>query len=163
MMGARATASGMPTLPAVSTIAQTIQLSLSPVFMLAGIGALLNVLAGRLARVIDRARVVEGLHPRSTGAEHERHVRELRLLDRRIGLINAALFLAVASAVMTCVVVVLLFVAELAKFHFGTLVALAFILAMLLLISALIGFIVEVRVSLGAIHVRDELLEEERR
>ena len=153
----------IPTLPAVSTIAQTIQLSLSPVFMLAGIGALLNVLAGRLSRVIDRARALEQLHPRSTGPEHDRHVHELRLLDRRISIINGALFLAVASAVMTCVVVVLLFVANLADFHFGTLVALAFILAMLLLIASLVGFIVEVRVSLGAIHVRDELLEEERR
>jgi hypothetical protein len=151
----------IPTLPAVSTIAQTIQLSLSPVFMLAGIGALLNVLAGRLSRVIDRARAVEQLHPRSTGIEHDRHVTELRLLDRRITIVNAALFLAVASAVMTCVVVVLLFVANLADFHFGTLVALAFILAMLLLIASLVGFIVEVRVSLGAIHVREDLLEEE--
>lgn len=46
-------------LPAVSTIAQTIQLSLAPVFMLAGIGQLLNVLAGRLSRVIDRARQLD--------------------------------------------------------------------------------------------------------
>ena len=101
-------------LATVSTIAQTIQLSLSPVFMLAGISGLLNVLAGRLSRVVDRARALEALHPRSTGPEHDRHVWELRLLDRRIVVINAALFLAVSSAVMTCLVVALLFVAELA-------------------------------------------------
>lgn len=153
----------MPTLPAVSTIAQTISLSLSPVFMLAGIGALLNVLAGRLSRVIDRARALEQLHPSAVGPDRARYVRELRLLDRRITIINASLSLAVASAVMTCIVVVLLFVAELAKLHFGTLVALTFILAMLLLIAALTGFMVEVRVSLRAIHVRQELLEKERR
>ncbi|WP_273958736.1 hypothetical protein, partial [Lacticaseibacillus paracasei] len=35
----------MPTLLQVSTIAQTIQLSLAPVFMLAAIGQILNVLA----------------------------------------------------------------------------------------------------------------------
>ena len=52
--------------PDVSTIAQTIQLSLGPVFMLAGIGALLNVLAGRLARIVDRARARGALHPRAT-------------------------------------------------------------------------------------------------
>jgi hypothetical protein len=150
---------GMPTFPAVSTIAQTIQLSLSPVFMLAGIGALLNVLAGRLSRVIDRARALELLHPRSSGPEHERHVAELRLLDRRMTIINAALFLAVTSAIMTCLVVALLFVAELAKLHFGTLVAISFILAMVLLIAALVSFMVEVRVSLRAIHIRPELLE----
>ena len=148
----------LPFSPTVSTIAQTIQLSLSPVFMLAGIGALLNVLAGRLARVVDRARVLEALHPRSSGPEHDRHVWELRLLDRRISIINRALFLAVSSAVMTCTVVAMLFVAELARLHIGQYVAIAFILAMVLLIASLVSFMIEVRVSLHAIHVRDELL-----
>ena len=153
----------MPTFPAVSTIAQTIQLSLSPVFMLAGIGALLNVLAGRLSRVVDRARALEHLHPRSTGREHDRHVWELRLLDRRISIINMSLLLGVSSAVMTCIVVALLFVAELAHLHFGTLVALCFILAMLLLISALVSFMIEVRASVRAVRIRAELLERDRR
>ena len=149
----------MPTFPAVSTIAQTIQLSLSPVFMLAGIGALLNVLAGRLSRVVDRSRALEQLHPRSTGPEHDRHVWELRLLDRRMTIINAALLMAVSTAVMTCLVVALLFVAELAKLHFGTIVALSFITAMLLLIAALVSFMVEVRLSTNAVRIRPELLE----
>lgn len=152
----------IPTLPGISTIAQTISLSLSPVFMLAGIGALLNVLAGRLSRVVDRARALEQLHPRSTGPEHDRHVWELRLLDRRISIINAALFMAVSSAVMTCLVVAILFVANLAKLHLATIVALCFILAMLLLIASLVAFMIEVRVSLRAIHVRQELMEARR-
>lgn len=145
--------------PAVNTIAQTIQLSLSPVFMLAGIGALLNVLVGRLARVVDRARALEDLHPLSSGPEHERHVWELRLLDRRMSVINRSLVLAVSSAVMTCLVVALLFIAELVKLHIGTVVAISFILAMGLLIASLICFLIEVRISLSAIHVRQELLE----
>lgn len=149
--------------PAVTTIAQTIQLSLSPVFMLAGIGALLNVLAGRLSRVVDRARAVEQLHPRSAGPEHDRHVWELRLLNKRMSVINAALVLAVSSAVMTCLVVALLFVAELVKLHIGTIVAVSFILAMALLISALAAFLLEVRMSLNAIRIREELLERDRR
>lgn len=149
--------------PAVITIAQAIQLSLSPVFMLAGIGALLNVLAGRLSRVVDRARAVEALHPRSSGPEHDRHVWELRLLDRRMSVINAALVLAVSSAVMTCLVVALLFIAELVKLHIGTMVAVSFILAMILLISSFAAFLIEVRMSLIAIHIRPELLEKDLR
>jgi ABC-type transport system involved in cytochrome bd biosynthesis fused ATPase/permease subunit len=144
--------------PELLTIAQTIQLSLSPVFMLAGIGALLNVLAGRLSRVVDRSRALEALHPRSSGPEHDRHVAELRLLDRRMSNINRALFLAVSSAVMTCLVVATLFVAVLATLHMGQFVAVSFILAMLLLIASLILFMVEVRMSIRAIQVRDELL-----
>ena len=145
--------------PTVSTIAETIQLSLSPVFMLAGIGSLLNVLAGRLSRVVDRARALEQLHPRSSGPEHDRHVWELRLLNRRIGVINAALLLGVASAIMTCLVVALLFVAELVKLHIGSYLGIAFIAAMGLLVASLISFAMEVRLSLIAIRIRSELLE----
>ena len=145
--------------PTVSTIAETIQLSLSPVFMLAGIGSLLNVLAGRLSRVVDRARALEQLHPRSSGPEHDRHVWELRLLNRRIGVINASLLLGVASAIMTCTVVALLFVAELVKLHIGSYLAVAFIAAMALLVASLVSFAMEVRLSLIAIRIRAELLE----
>lgn len=144
--------------PAISTIADAIQASLSPVFMLAGIGALLNVFAGRLARVIDRARALERIHHEIDGQERQRAVRELRLLARRMKIINLALFLVVSSAVMTCLVVAMLFVAVLLKFHIGQYVAAGFILAMALLIAGLIAFIVEVRVSSRAIRIREELL-----
>ena len=148
----------IPMIPAVATIAQTIQLSLGPVFMLAAIGQLLNVLAGRLSRVIDRSRKLEDLHPRSSGPERERYIRELKLLDRRMSIINASLFLAVTSAIAVCTLIGLLFVAVLAGLHFGTIVAICFILAMILLVASLISFMIEVRVSLRAIHVREELL-----
>lgn len=151
---------GMPIIPAISTIAQTIQLALAPVFMLAGICQLLNVLAGRLSRVIDRARKLEQMHPNFSAAERTRYGWELRLLDRRMTIINAALFLAVSSAIMTCVLIALLFIAELAKLHFGTAVALCFILAMILLIAALVSFIFEVRMSLRAFRIRPELLRD---
>lgn len=149
----------MPVMPAVSTIAQAIQLSIAPVFLLAGIGAVLNVIAGRLSRVIDRSRTLEKLHPGSNGPEHDRHVWELRQLDRRMTVINAALFLCVSSAVAICTVVALLFVAELTNLKIGTLVALTFILATVLLVAGLVMFMIEVRLSLRATRVRVELLE----
>lgn len=148
----------LPTLPGVATLAQSISLSLSPVFMLAGIGALLNVLAGRLSRVIDRSRALERVLRDADEMDRARARGELRLLDRRISIVNAALFLAVSSAVATCLVVALLFVGTLVKLRLGTAVALTFILAMALLIASLVSFMIEVRVSLRAIHVRKELL-----
>ncbi|MFS0773575.1 DUF2721 domain-containing protein [Sphingomonas sp. 1P08PE] len=144
--------------PGITTVAQTITLALSPIFMLTAIGQLLNVLAGRLSRVVDRVRALELLHANATGKELERHIWELRRLDRRISIINASLFLAVSSAVMTAIVVASLFVATLAKLHLASAVAVAFILSMLLLIASLVGFMIEVRVSLRAIHVRKDLL-----
>jgi MFS family permease len=148
--------------PGLQTVSATIQTAIAPVFLLAGIGSILNVLAGRLSRIIDRTRALEALHPRSTGPEHDRHVWELRILDRRISMINAALVCCVGSAVLVCLVVALLFVARIVDLAIGLSVAIAFIVAMAMLMIGLMLFLVEVRISLRAIHVRTELLERER-
>ena len=146
----------------ISTVAATIQISIAPVFLLAGIAGILNVLVGRMARVVDRARKLEQLHPVSTGAEHERHVWELRLIDRRLSVINTSIWLCVASAIAICLVVALLFGAEIVHLDIGVVVAAAFIASMLLLTSGLVAFLFEVRLSVQAVHVREELLERDR-
>jgi len=145
-------------MPGVSRVAQTIQLALAPVFLLAGIGAFLNVCTGRLARVIDRARTVEPLVLRSRGKEHDRLVAEIRRLDQRMTVVNSAIFLSVASACAVCVVVILLFAAQLFTVKLGTEVALLFILAMLLLVVAFATFLLEVRLASKTIHIRNEVL-----
>lgn len=146
-------------LPAISNIAQTIQLAIAPVFLLAGIGAILNVMAGRLTRVVDRARALEALYSDSTGPEHQRHVWELRLLDRRMSIINAAIFLSVASAIAICVLVAMLFVTQLADLPYRQAVAIAFILAMTLLVAGLVLFLIEIRIAIRGFRIREELLE----
>ena len=146
---------------AVTDIARTIQLAVAPVFLLAGIGAFMNVIAGRLNRVVDRARVLERLHPDSSGAEHDRHVWELRLLDQRIRLASNAIFLCVASAISVCILVTLLFVAELASLKYQTSVSVLFVLAMALLATGLALFLIETRVAVRGIRIRAELLERE--
>ena len=148
---------------ALTDIARTIQLAVAPVFLLAGIGAFMNVIAGRLNRVVDRARVLERLHPETTGEVHDRHVRELRLLDQRIKLASNAFFLCVASAITVCFVVTLLFVAELASLNYGTSVSILFVLSMALLATGLVLFLIETRVAVRGIRIREELLERKRR
>jgi Flp pilus assembly protein TadB len=153
----------MHDLPAVSTIAQTIQLAIAPVFLLAGIGAILNVLAGRLARVVDRSRVLEELHANSDGEEHQRYVRELRIVDRRMRLANAAIALIVASAIVVCSLVALLFITQMAGLPFRIAVAVFFVLGMALLIAGLVLFLIEINLALSYLYVREELLEREER
>lgn len=148
-------------LPAISSIAQTIQLAIAPVFLLAGIGAILNVVASRLARVVDRSRALSDLYSTTEGPEHTRIVWELRLLDRRMGYANAAIALCVGSAVMVCLLVALLFVTQIVGLPYRAAVAVCFILAMLLLIAGLLTFLYETRLARRAIRVREELLERE--
>jgi hypothetical protein len=143
----------------VLQVAQIIQLAVAPVFLLAGVGAFLNVCASRLARIVDRAR---GLEPRilaSRGDEHDRLLAELRVLDRRMGLVSQAIFLSVLSALLICAVVVLLFAASLTGAHFGTAVALLFIGSMIAIAAGFAIFLVETRIGSRSVRIRTELLE----
>ena len=143
----------------VTTVAQIIQLAVAPVFLLAGIGAFLNVCATRLARIIDRGRVLEPQLLASRGEEHDRIAAELRVLDRRIRLVSRAIFLTVLSAVLICLVVVLLFAASLARAHYGTPVALLFIASMISIGSGFAVFLWETQVAARAVRIRADLLD----
>ena len=143
----------------VTTVGQIIQLAVAPVFLLAGIGAFLNVCAGRLSRIVDRARHVEPKLLASRGAEHDRHLVEIQTLDRRMALVSWAIFFTVLAAVLICLVVILLFAASLADAHFGTTVALLFIGAMTSIGLGFSVFLLETRVGARAVRVRTELLE----
>jgi MFS family permease len=143
----------------VSTVAQIIQLAVAPVFLLAGIGAFLNVCAGRLSRIVDRARWIEPLLLGSRGAEHERHLREIRVLDRRMALVSWAIFFSVLAAVLICIVVILLFAASLTEAHFGTAVALLFIATMISIGLGFAVFLLETRVGSRAVRIRSEVLQ----
>jgi sterol desaturase/sphingolipid hydroxylase (fatty acid hydroxylase superfamily) len=140
-------------------LAHTIQLSLAPAFLLNGIGIILGMLTGRLTRIVDRARVVESEFTPRDHPLHDHQVNELRLLDRRMRIVNNAIFLATSSAVILCTVVAAMFLARLAGFGFARTLALMFALSLLLLIASLVMFLVEVRVAVRAIRIRDELLE----
>ena len=148
-----------PTETAVSEIAEIVRLAVAPVFLLAGIGAFLNVCAGRLARIVERARALEPRLLGSRGDEHDRILQGIRVLDRRMGLVSAAISLAVLSAVLTCAVVVLLFAGSLLKAEFGTTIAMLFIACMISLGSGFFVFLIETRVASRAVRIRNELLE----
>jgi hypothetical protein len=151
-----------PTSPtSVTTVAQIIQLAVAPVFLLAGIGAFLNVCAGRLSRIVDRARQIEPLLLASRGGEHERWLGELRVLDRRMGLVSRAIFLTVLAAVLICAVVVLLFAASLFNAHYGTAISLLFIASMISIGLGFAVFLLETRVGSRAVRIRAELLSHE--
>jgi hypothetical protein len=146
---------------AVSTIAHTIQLVMAPVFMVAGIAGLLNLLALRLNRIVDRSRTLAADFTAPDHPDHARQVWELRILDRRIRIVNRAILLCTTSAIAICLVVAGLFIAALADLNVGRWIAVAFILAMLLLISGLAAFLLEIRLALYTIRVPVELLERE--
>lgn len=147
-------------LPTSATeVGHTIQLAVAPIFLLAGVGAFLNVCAGRLSRIVDRARGLEIQILKSRGKEHDRLVGEIRILDRRMVLVSRAIFLSVLSALLTCSVVALLFAADLAELEVGTPIALLFIAAMASVAAAFAVFLIETRLGSRAVRISTDILQ----
>ena len=142
-----------------SAIAQTIQLSVTPVFLLVATGSQLNVIAGSLARVVDRSRVLMERWPETEGAEHDRIVAELRVADRRMAVINNSILAAVAGGIVVCLLVALLFTQDFTGANLAVAASWAFAAAMLLLLVSLILFLIEVRLAIRTIRVPMDLLE----
>ena len=155
----------VPFIPTPTTVAQAeqighvIQLAVAPVFLLAGVGAFLNVCAGRLSRIVDRSRRLETQILASRGREHDRLVAEIRVLDKRMGLVSRAIFLSVLSAVLTCAVVILLFTTGLTDLNLSTAVALLFIASMIAIGAGFAIFLVETRLGSRSVRIRSHILK----
>ena len=153
------TSSILPHTPDLRYLAQIIQLAVAPVFLLAGLGAFLNVCAGRLARIVDRMRNLEPRILASRGEEHDRLLGEVRLLDRRSRIVSRAIFATVLSALLISAVVILLFLAFLTGYRFGTAIAVLFIASM---VCTGVGFAIilhETRLGTRAIQVSAHNME----
>jgi hypothetical protein len=128
-------------------VAHAIQLALAPVFLLTGIAGILNVMAGRLARIIDRGRQLTE-HPVS----HEPHFGEtvqveLHGLESRRHLASAAITACTFSALLVCTVIAALFLEVLLQVELKWLLGLLFTASTLALVVGLAYFLREVHLA----------------
>jgi len=142
----------------ISTIAHIIQLAVAPVFLLAGIGSLINVLAGRLARVVDRARQLERHVPTADDEEAALEIQQLEILDQRMTICHWAIGLCTTAALLVCLVVMILFIADLVAIRFAVPVSLLFIAAMLSLTLGLLLFLAEVTIATRSVRVDEKFV-----
>jgi len=116
-------------------IGGAIQLAIAPVFLLAGVGAMLVVLTNRLGRLIDRTRMLEDRLKASPGNEC---LAELLSLHDRSHLINVVITACTACGLLVCLVIAMLFLDESTGLPLDRSIALCFIGGMLALI---VGFV----------------------
>ena len=117
----------------VTTVAHVIQLAVAPVFLLTGVGAILAVLINRLARVVDRFRVLERMQPAAGNDERSILDAEMAILSRRARLIHWAISLCTVCALFICIVIATLFTGSVLGADLSGTVAALFIAAMLAL------------------------------
>ena len=134
----------------ITTVAHVIQLAVAPVFLLTGVGTILNVMTSRLSRIIDRFRVLESIHPNVD--ERADHRDEMNVLAHRERVIYWAISLCTVCALLVCVVIAALFVGTVMGVELTSLIALLFIVAMLALTGGLLSLLREIYIATGSIH-----------
>ena len=107
---------------ATVAVGHAIQLSVAPVFLLSGIGAMLAVMTNRLARIVDRAREVEARLLGANAADSSLLATDLKTLSRRAKFINFAITLCTITALLdAAIAVAVLFVGAMKTFFAGLL------------------------------------------
>jgi hypothetical protein len=93
----------------IDEIAHLIQISVAPVFLLTGVGTLVNVLSGRFAPIVDRARLLEDRLKLADASSETATMNEIQMLERRGHLIYGAITLSTFAALMVCLLIASLF------------------------------------------------------
>jgi hypothetical protein len=125
-------------------VQQVVQLSLAPAFLLAAIGAVMNVMTNRLIWVANRIERIMALDEDGrAGAALE----DLPALEKRRIYAQAAVMFSTAAALAISLMIALLFISAFVRPQLGTLVALIWIATMLLLATGLGFFLLETRTA----------------
>lgn len=128
----------------ISDIGHVIQLAIAPVFLLTGVCTKLSVLLNRLARIIDRSRVLEA---RLEQADDDACFDELDILYRRSHLINTAITLSTACGFLICLVIAMLFLSDTTDLPLDKFIAGFFVVGTLALIGSFVFFLREIFIA----------------
>ena len=133
-------------------VSKAIQLALAPVFLLTGIAGILNVIATRLARIIDRGRALtEG---RVNLPDSDMLPMELGWLERRRHFASIAITACTIAALLLCMVIVTLFLEVMLDAPLRWLVGALFAASTLGLVVGLAYFLREVHLAMQSVQIR---------
>lgn len=131
--------------PDLGTVNHGIQLAVAPVFLLTAAAGMIAAGAGRLARIIDRARHVEN-RLESGGIDEVRAARmyaELDQLRKRGWLVNLCIALLTLCALCIGTTIMLLFLGQTMAFEMLVIASVSFIGGIVCFLLALLCFFAE--------------------
>ena len=135
-------------------VARAIQLALAPVFLLTGIAGMLNVMAGRLSRIIDRGRMLTETWRDAPSVAADAADAELMGLERRRHFTSIAITACTVAALLLCMVILTLFLEALLYAPLTWLVGALFAASTMALIVGLAYFLREVHLAMRSVRIR---------
>ncbi|MFT6591938.1 MAG: putative membrane protein [Rhodoferax sp.] len=128
----------------LETVTHGIQLAVAPVFLLTAVAGMIGTVAGRLARIIDRARIlegrIEGARPGDTMLPAFRELSQLRV---RGGLVTVCIALLTLCAILIGLTIVTLFLGQTTTLQILRFATVFFLTGVGCFVLALVLFLVE--------------------
>lgn len=135
--------------PDLATVTHGIQLAVAPVFLLTAVSGMIGAVAGRLARIIDRARYLEDRLEKSMDGKPmdadrmNRVYTELKQLQHRGWLANSCIALLTFCSILIGVTIILLFLGETSDLEILKISSISFLTGVLCFLLALVCFLAE--------------------
>lgn len=127
----------------LATVTHGIQLAVAPVFLLTAVAAMIGTVAGRLARIIDRARLLEDRIAAAQDDPMTAAYSELGQLRRRARLVNTSIALLTLCAILIGLTIVTLFLGETTAMQMLRLATIFFLSSVSSFLLALLCFLAE--------------------
>ncbi len=145
--------------PTVAELIPVLQVSISPVILISGIGLLLLSMTNRLGRVIDRARILDRELRPGLADDPNRSREQLRILMVRARLLRGAIVMSALSVLLAACLIISLFLATLLRLNAGHVIMTLFISCLTTLVFSIIEFIRDINQTLTALklEVRDSV------
>jgi hypothetical protein len=132
----------------LNTVTHGIQLAVAPVFLLTAVAGMIGTVAGRLARIIDRARVLETRLENQPDTPHQRSIfDELQQLRTRASLVNACIALLTLCAILIGLTIMALFLGETTEMQFFKIATVLFLSGVTNFLLALLCFLAETLIA----------------
>jgi Protein of unknown function (DUF2721) len=132
----------------LDTVTHGIQLAVAPVFLLTAVAGMIGSVAGRLARIIDRARILED---RIDAAPHTDPMTaafsELKQLRLRGTLVNSCIALLTFCAIMIGLTIMALFLGETTEWQIFRIATILFLSGVTCFLLALLCFLTETLIA----------------
>jgi hypothetical protein len=128
----------------LDTVTHGIQLAVAPVFLLTAVAGMIGTVAGRLARIIDRARVVETrIDASPSDCPMTAEFDELQQLRARGKLVNACIALLTFCAILIGLTIMALFLGETTEMQIFRIATVLFLSGVTCFLLALLCFLTE--------------------
>jgi uncharacterized membrane protein YbhN (UPF0104 family) len=139
----------------LNTVTHGIQLAVAPVFLLTAVAGMIGSVAGRLARIIDRARVLEGRIDASPDDNPMlAEFKELGYLRTRGRLVNACIALLTFCAILIGLTIMALFLGETTEIQSFRAATVLFLTGVSCFLLALLCFLAETVIATRVLKFR---------